>query len=198
MIKSLFDEIKEKPQAEIEEINQTESKDLLDEEVWLEIPDYNDVVTEPPIVQDAETFAEILPPTDIQILQDAKSIDEKIEQPEISVLHGAKTIDELRLQSNISNSRNPATETPAIDESAFFQTETKPESFAETVRKSGLAMSAAIALFGSVVFLLILGWFADLLLGTSPWGKVGGIVLGSIIGFLQFFRTTSQILKNKD
>jgi F0F1-type ATP synthase assembly protein I len=73
-----------------------------------------------------------------------------------------------------------------------------PESQAETIRKSGLAYAAAITLFGSIVFLLIIGWFADTLLGTSPWGKVGGVVLGSIIGFLQFFRMTSQILKNKD
>lgn len=200
MIKSLFDDIEEKPQAETEEINQTEPKDLLDDEVLLEISDLRDTATtiETPILPDAETSTKILPPTEIQILQDAETINEKIEQPEISVSYGAKTIDELRMQSNISNSRNPAAEKPATDESAFFQTEAKPESFAETVRKSGLAMSAAIALFGSVVFLLILGWFADLLLGTSPWGIVGGIVLGSIIGFLQFFRTTSQILKNKD
>jgi F0F1-type ATP synthase assembly protein I len=73
-----------------------------------------------------------------------------------------------------------------------------PESQAETIRKSGLAYAAAITLFGSIVFLLIIGWFADTLLGTSPWGVVGGVVLGSIIGFLQFFRMTSQILKNKD
>ncbi len=77
-------------------------------------------------------------------------------------------------------------------------TDYKPESKAETIRKSGLAWSAGIALFGSVIFLLIIGWFADLLLGTSPWGAVGGVVLGSIIGFLQLFRLTSQILKNNE
>ncbi len=73
-----------------------------------------------------------------------------------------------------------------------------PETQAETIRKSGLAYAAAITLFGAIVFLLLIGWFADLILGTSPWGAVGGIVLGSIIGFVQFFRMTSQILKNKD
>lgn len=74
----------------------------------------------------------------------------------------------------------------------------KPESKAEIIRKSGLAWTAGIAFFASVVFLLILGWFADLLLGTSPWGAVGGIIVGSIIGFVQLFRLTSQILKNSD
>jgi F0F1-type ATP synthase assembly protein I len=77
----------------------------------------------------------------------------------------------------------------------LFQTAAGPESIAETARKSGLAYGAAITLFGSVVFMLILGWFADLLFGTQPWGIVGGIVLGAVIGFFQFFRITSQIFK---
>jgi len=78
------------------------------------------------------------------------------------------------------------------------QTDFKPESPAETIRKSGLAYAAAITLFGIIVFMLILGWFFDLLVGTSPWGVVGGIVLGAVIGFFQFFRLTSQIIKNKN
>ena len=80
----------------------------------------------------------------------------------------------------------------------FSQSPYQSESSDETIRKSGLAYSAAIILFGAIVFTLIIGWFADLLLGTSPWGKVGGIILGSIIGFIQFFRTTSQLFKDKD
>jgi F0F1-type ATP synthase assembly protein I len=67
------------------------------------------------------------------------------------------------------------------------------ESIAETARKSGLGYSAAIALFASVAFMLIIGWGADLLFGTWPWGTVVGIVFGSIIGFVQFFRITSRI-----
>jgi F0F1-type ATP synthase assembly protein I len=66
---------------------------------------------------------------------------------------------------------------------------------AETLRQSGLAWSAGIAFFGAVVFMLILGWGADVLLGSSPWGIVGGIIIGSVIGFIQFFRITSQIFK---
>lgn len=65
----------------------------------------------------------------------------------------------------------------------------------DTVRRSGLAYSAGIAFFASVVFMLVIGWGADLLFGSSPWGIVLGIVLGSIIGFVQFFRITSQIFK---
>lgn len=70
------------------------------------------------------------------------------------------------------------------------------ESSAETMRKTGLAWSAAIVFFGSVVFMLILGWFADLLFGSSPWGIVVGIILGSIIGFMQFFKITSRIINS--
>ncbi len=80
---------------------------------------------------------------------------------------------------------------------AFILGESKPESVAETVRQSGLAYSAGIAFFASVVFMLIIGWGADLLFGSSPWGIVVGIVIGSVIGFVQFFRITSQIFNPK-
>jgi len=90
-------------------------------------------------------------------------------------------------------------EKPQYENSGLlFQTPAEPESFAETARKSGLAYAAAITLFGSIVFMLIIGWFADLLLGSSPWGIVGGILLGAAIGFFQFFRLTSQIFKDRD
>lgn len=79
-------------------------------------------------------------------------------------------------------------------ESAYYE----PESSAETIRKSGLAYAAAITLFAAVVFMMVIGWGADLLFGTSPWGVAGGIVLGALVGFFQFFRMTAQILKNKD
>ena len=85
-------------------------------------------------------------------------------------------------------------ESPKKDEQ-YTVSHFEPESMEETTRRSGLAYSAGIAFFGAVVFMLILGWGADLLLGTKPWGIVGGIVLGSIIGFVQFFRITSQIFK---
>jgi F0F1-type ATP synthase assembly protein I len=79
-----------------------------------------------------------------------------------------------------------------------YQTNYKSESVADTIRKSGLAYSAALALLGSVVFMMIIGWVLDTFFGTSPWLLVGGIVLGSVIGFYQFFKITSEILKNKD
>lgn len=94
----------------------------------------------------------------------------------------------------------PKVENPVgnIDAVPFQSALYEPESQAETARKSGLAYAAGITLFAAVVFMMIIGWGADLLLGTSPWGIVGGIVLGALVGFVQFFRLTSQILKNKD
>lgn len=72
-----------------------------------------------------------------------------------------------------------------------------PDSPEETIRKSGMAYSAGIAFFASVVFCLGIGWIADWLLGSRPWGLVAGIVLGSIIGFMQFFRISSRIFKKQ-
>lgn len=114
--------------------------------------------------------------------------DESLKTSDVSKTENQGFILPNRVENSAENSVfGQATETPA---------EYKTESKAAIIRNSGLAWSAGIAFFGSVVFLLILGWFADLLLGTSPFMAVGGVILGSIIGFIQFFRLTSQILKD--
>ncbi|MEP7211910.1 MAG: AtpZ/AtpI family protein [Acidobacteriota bacterium] len=79
----------------------------------------------------------------------------------------------------------------------FILSEAPSGSAEETARRSGLAFSAGVAFFSSVVFMLVLGWLADLFLGSSPWGIVFGIVLGAVIGFIQLFRTSSQIFKKQ-
>ena len=73
--------------------------------------------------------------------------------------------------------------------------EVEPESEGETVRKSGLAYAAAFTLFSTVAVLLGAGYLLDRWLGSSPWGIIAGIVLGSIVGFYQFVRITSKIYK---
>jgi F0F1-type ATP synthase assembly protein I len=90
---------------------------------------------------------------------------------------------------------NEPTADSAAREEPFVLSDYPSQSTAETVRQTGLAWSAGIAFFGAIVFMLFLGWLFDLLVGASPWGIVGGIVLGSIIGFMQFFRITRQIFQ---
>ena len=82
-----------------------------------------------------------------------------------------------------------------VEKENFVIGGTPPESAGENARRNGLAFSAGVAFFSAVVFMLVLGWLADLLLGSAPWGIVFGIVLGSIIGFVQLFRVSSQIFK---
>lgn len=77
----------------------------------------------------------------------------------------------------------------------YVLSETEPLSTAESVRQGGLAYSAGIVLFASVAFMLVIGWGADLLFGSSPWGIAIGIIVGALIGFFQFFRITSQIFR---
>lgn len=91
----------------------------------------------------------------------------------------------------------PADEAQRPFEPPFVPITYMPHTTEETVRQSGLAWSMGIVFFGSVAFMLFLGWLADLLLGTSPWGIVVGVVLGSAIGFVQFFRISSQIFAKK-
>ena len=80
-------------------------------------------------------------------------------------------------------------------EEPFILSRAEPESIAETARRSGLAWSMGVVFFSAVVFMLVLGWGADLLFGSSPWGIVIGVVLGAVIGFVQLFRLSAQIFK---
>ena len=95
--------------------------------------------------------------------------------------------------------KEPAVETHWQQEESRWEQEPveyvpfRPESVDETNRRGGLAWSAGIVFFSSIVFMLFVGWGADWVFQSSPWGLVIGIVLGSIIGFIQFFRISSQI-----
>ena len=81
------------------------------------------------------------------------------------------------------------------EDEGFFQPPAEAETPGETARKTGLALSAGIMLFGSVVVLMTFGYLAGRFFGSPQTGLIIGIVLGSLIGFFQFFRTTSQILR---
>jgi F0F1-type ATP synthase assembly protein I len=70
-----------------------------------------------------------------------------------------------------------------------------PDTLEETARKRGLAFGASAFLVASVVTMLLIGWLLDRYFGTAPWLLVAGILLGAVIGFYQFFRLTSQIIR---
>jgi F0F1-type ATP synthase assembly protein I len=65
----------------------------------------------------------------------------------------------------------------------------------ETIRKSGLAYAAAISLFGSVVVMMLMGWLVDRYAESAPTGVVAGALIGSIMGFYQFFKINSKIFR---
>ncbi|HSK72412.1 MAG TPA: AtpZ/AtpI family protein [Pyrinomonadaceae bacterium] len=130
-----------------------------------------------------ETFVQ----ADVLNLPETNEPDNILELPEIEVFsESQKVIPE----------KAPPAYTPFSFETEKPKQSFIPDSPAEIIRKSGLAWSAAIVLFGSVVFLMVLGWLFDLIFGSQPWGIVLGIFIGGAIGFFQFFRITSQILKD--
>lgn len=98
-------------------------------------------------------------------------------------------------QSGIAGLGLSDSASPGGDSAGGYGLDAEPESMGETIRRSGLAYAAAFTLFASVVFMLLIGWFFDLLAGTAPFGVIGGIVLGAIIGFVQFFRLAGRIFE---
>ncbi|MCC6329988.1 MAG: AtpZ/AtpI family protein [Acidobacteria bacterium] len=87
-------------------------------------------------------------------------------------------------------------ETQSSADEPFILSSTPRTSSAETARRFGLAWSIGLVFVVSVAFLMILGWGADLLFGSSPWGMVAGIVVGALIGFYQLFKISSQIFRD--
>jgi len=192
-------EFEKNPVASIVEINEPEEPlEIL--ETRFDAP----AVSETRDLTDEEMFAELLAETKDETVNFSAPHFNQIENPasraEGNVAGFEPSAEAVKEVPNFDLPVSTTTETaqPQDNDATLFQLSVPPESFAETARKSGLAYAAAITLFGSVVFMLIIGWFADLLLGSSPWGIVGGIILGAAIGFFQFFRLTSQIFKNKD
>lgn len=61
----------------------------------------------------------------------------------------------------------------------------------ETKRKGNMAIGAIYALMGSIIAFIVAGYLLDSFLETSPWFIVGGVLLGTIIGFYQFIRINS-------
>jgi F0F1-type ATP synthase assembly protein I len=59
-------------------------------------------------------------------------------------------------------------------------------------RRGAVMLSAGFAMFSSVLAGFLVGWALDKWLKTSPWMVVGGIILGSAVGFYELVRLTSK------
>lgn len=63
------------------------------------------------------------------------------------------------------------------------------DAFQENLRKSGPAASAGYALIGAILLLGGAGYAIDWWRGTSPWGLLGGLLLGIVVGFYELAKT---------
>lgn len=53
----------------------------------------------------------------------------------------------------------------------------------------GVQLAAAVCVCAGV------GWWIDETFSTQPWVLLGGVVVGSIVGLVQFFRVVAQLGK---
>jgi F0F1-type ATP synthase assembly protein I len=75
----------------------------------------------------------------------------------------------------------------------FYQTDKNAESDSETQRKGLLAYGALATLIAAIIVFIGIGWAIDYKFQTAPWGIVGGILFGAIIGFYQFIKISSKL-----
>ncbi len=62
----------------------------------------------------------------------------------------------------------------------------------------GPFLTLGIQLAIAVVAFFFLGRWLDGLLGTSPWLMIAGLLLGTVGGLVQFFRTANALGKKED
>lgn len=58
----------------------------------------------------------------------------------------------------------------------------------ENVSRSGPAAGAAYTLVGAILLLGGLGYVVDGWQGTAPWGLLGGLLLGMVVGFYELIK----------
>jgi F0F1-type ATP synthase assembly protein I len=58
-------------------------------------------------------------------------------------------------------------------------------------------LTLGFQLAATVVVFLLIGHWADHRFGIDPFGKLVGVVLGSIGGFLKFFKTVASLTSNE-
>jgi len=63
------------------------------------------------------------------------------------------------------------------------------KSLQENAAAAGPAAAASYTLIGAILLLGGIGYAIDLWRGTSPWGLIGGLLLGVIVGFYELVKT---------
>ncbi len=58
-----------------------------------------------------------------------------------------------------------------------------------SLSSSGPAAAVSYTLIGAIILLGGIGYAVDEWLSTSPWGLLGGLILGLIVGFYELART---------
>lgn len=76
----------------------------------------------------------------------------------------------------------------ATDDRSSLARSTK--SLQENVTRSGPAIAAAYTLVGAILGLGAIGYGIDYWRETSPWGLLGGLTLGLVVGFYELVKTT--------
>ena len=62
--------------------------------------------------------------------------------------------------------------------------------FQVTVTRAGPAAMAGYTMIGAILVLGAAGYGLDAWLGSRPWGLVGGLALGIVLGFYELVKTT--------
>jgi F0F1-type ATP synthase assembly protein I len=68
----------------------------------------------------------------------------------------------------------------------------------QIVRDFAPFLTLGFQLAAAVLVFFFIGVWVDGRYGTNPWGKIIGIVLGSIGGFVNFFATVNQVSKKEN
>jgi len=68
-----------------------------------------------------------------------------------------------------------------------------PENRYSTARSVGAGILVPGMLFGCVVVGVVLGYYADKWLGSSPWGVLVGLVTGSVAGVREMLKLLKKM-----
>ena len=67
--------------------------------------------------------------------------------------------------------------------------ERSTEQLQENAERAGPAAGASYTLIGAIIVLGAIGYAIDSWRGTTPWGLVGGLMLGIVVGMWELAKT---------